>query len=270
MKRLALVMLLVAAPAAARSRPQRVRLPPAPAHEYVDGLAQVAASYSRLGQWDKAVALYDEVRVTRPEDPDVLEDLIAACVHATSCEERRLGLMREGLDRVKQPVDLLEKLVDEITRRGRPVSALSELRGFVRRHPDNDDARALLIDTAMEREQPLVALTELPIHLKRNPDDLERRVAYVEALRDTHRDDAFARELRLLLKLQPEHVGALVMSGELALEDGALGRARRALDQARRALERRRVRDEKACRAEEDGECLSEGPGRRSGEGARP
>jgi len=264
MKRAAatLLMMLAALPASARrSRPVHARpslTSRARAPEYLDGMAQVAASYARLEQWDKAVALYDEVRALRPGDQDVLEDLIAACMKSPRCAPRRLALLREGVEKSSQPADLLETLVQELSRRGQAKAAITELRRYVRNHPDNDDARALLIDTALDQEQRAIAMPELKLHLQRNPEDLEKRVRYLEALRDENQLPELRRQLDALLRSHPDHVIGLVLRGEVRLDAGDLRGAATDLEKARGLAERDRARSLSACRAEEDTDCVAE------------
>lgn len=254
----ALLWSLTAGAQPARLHKRMVAVAETRAGDHADSLADIAAIFARKGEWDRAVAMLDEARARRPQDPDVLGDLIAACLHAESCAARRLPLLRQGLEKLPQPAELLDELVRELVRLKQSARVVPELRAFVARHPKDDEARALVIDTALESGQRAIALEELATYVARRPDDVQRRSLYVELLRDTHQEAASSKQLHALLKAYPDSVGGLCLRAERLVDRGDLNAAERELGHARQMAQRHRQLSERICRAEDDVECLAE------------
>lgn len=263
MKRLALVSSLLLLPLVVGAQPARrhrseLAVADRRATDHADSLEDIAAIFMKKEQWDRAIAVLDEARARRPGDNDLLGDLVVACLHSESCAPRRLPLLREALEKVPEPGELLEDFARELVRLGQGARVLAELRAFVQRHPKDDDARALVIDNAVDKGQPKVALEELAVYVKRRPDDVQRRALYVELLRGSHQESASDRQLHALRRAYPNSVSTLCLGAQRLLDGGDVRAADRQLERARAVAARNRAQSERICKQEEDADCLAE------------
>jgi predicted Zn-dependent protease len=207
--------------AAERRRPQ---LGP-----YLRQVADIANLYLRQQQWDRALALLDDVHRAQPGHVASLEDLVTACLHSDACAPRRLMLLGELLRKAPDPTRWLGELVDELTRTGKHALALRQLDLFVRQHPDDEVARALLVDTAVEQQQLAPAIAQLRVLVAHQPGDVARRLLLCELLREDGQTTAFERELGALERAFPDRPAVELLQIDRLIDRGDSRQAARRL-----------------------------------------
>ena len=214
--------------------------------DLTDELTELSETWMHEEKWEQAVALLDGLRALSGS-PDVLEDLIEACQKAASCAPRRLQLLREGVQKLPQPGELVDEYAEALFKTLPAKDAVAELRALAARRPGDDRIDEALVDAAVDHELYEVVVAELPRFLARHPKDVERRIAYVEALKETHRDFEFRKQLDELQRLHPGNLMALALKTESRIDRGELKAARLELERLRALAktddERARVRE---------------------------
>ncbi len=231
------LLLLAPPPAGAAPRRSAAAAAPLPAAAWRAGYEQnqesVAAMCLRTGKWDEAIVVLDAQLAQAPQRSDVLARLTSACLHSSGCAPRRAQLVRESLEQLRTSPEWVDDLSAELVGTGAGELAVAELGRLLQRHPEDDRVRAILIDTALELGKRARALAELPGWLLRHPADLARRTAYVELLRDAGAGERFRGELDALLRDQPDHLPALLLRAEHAVDRLDLAAAGRDLERMR-------------------------------------
>jgi tetratricopeptide (TPR) repeat protein len=210
-----------------------------------DQLLDVAELFHKRGEHDKAIAIYDEILERRPDDPQALTKLAAACLSSAACAPRRGAVLQAAVRVLPDDAELLEELAEVLGQAGRHRVAVRALRGYLRRHPADDTIRAALVDNLVAARDFRAALPELRIRLQRSPGDRAARWMEIELLDALGRTPERDRALAAYVKLDPTSGDAWVELGERAVDRQELARAEEAVRRARAG----RFRDEKEGRA---------------------
>jgi tetratricopeptide (TPR) repeat protein len=197
-------------------------------------LPHLGFAYQELGEYDKAIAAFEEARQASPKDPAVVGYLIEAHLAA-----RRYGtaatLAHTAVQQNPDDLRLVRLEAQALQHSGKAEQAIALLEATAKAHPDDPSSAVALAQLYSDENRGPQAVAVLQDAQTKFPDDgsvaFELGAVYDKMKRFPEAETAF----RTLLKQQPENAAAMNYLGYMLAERGE--RLDESVDLLKRALE---------------------------------
>jgi tetratricopeptide (TPR) repeat protein len=204
------------APVIAQSRPQAAGQP---AFEAGLLLPHLGFAYQQLGQFDKAIATFEEARRLAPHDPAVFTYLADANI-AAKRYDAAADVARAGLAERKDDLRLARVLAQALRRGGKADQGISVLEEALKAHSDEPSAYVALAEMYSEADRGTQAVKVLEDAQTKFPSDVT--VSFqLGAVLDKQKRFADAEAIfKKVIEQDPENAAALNYLGYMLAERG--------------------------------------------------